>query len=128
MGWALTLFQLENSHVMEWSLWWRIDMEKRAFCSNYMYTFRSFPCIKINIKIDKITIIVHELYYFTCYLYSNLFSLKYISMVLKIQKICSFQHFLPSSVFNTVLTGKILSFNHIYIPNHYLFPYSFCNL
>ena len=56
-------------------------------------------------------------------------------------------------MFNTVLTGKLLSFNHIYIPNHIyiytihiyqyiytklsfnhiyipnqLFPYNFCNL
>ena len=30
-------------------------------------------------------------------------------MIKKIQKICSFQQFLPSSVFNTVLTGKSLS-------------------
>ena len=63
--------------------WWRIDSEKRAFCSNYMYTFRSFPCIKNDIKIDKITIVVHEHYYFTCNLYSNLFSLKYITQWLK---------------------------------------------
>jgi hypothetical protein len=34
----------------------------------------------------------------------------------------------PSSVFNTVLTGKLVSFNHLYIPNHYLFPYNFCNV
>ena len=80
MGWALTLFQVENSHVMEW---WRIDSEKRAFCSNYMYTFRSFPCIKNDIKIDKITIVVHELYYFTFNLCSNFFSLKYIPQWLK---------------------------------------------
>ena len=80
LGWALTLFQVKNSHVMEW---WRKDSEKRAFCSNYIYTFRSFPCIKNNIKIDKITIVVHELYYFTCNLYSNLFSLKYITQWFK---------------------------------------------
>jgi hypothetical protein len=43
LGWALTLFQVKNSHVMEW---WRKDSEKRAFCSNYIYTFRSFLCIK----------------------------------------------------------------------------------
>ena len=48
-----------------------------------MYTFRSFPCIKNDIKIDKITIVVHELYYFTCNLYSNLFSLKYITQWLE---------------------------------------------
>jgi hypothetical protein len=50
---------------MEWSIWWRIDSEKRAFCSNYMHTFRSFSCIKNDIKIDKITIVVHELYFFS---------------------------------------------------------------
>jgi hypothetical protein len=48
--------------------------EKRAFCSNYMYSFCSFSCINNDIKIDKITIVVHELYCFTCNLYSNLFS------------------------------------------------------
>ncbi len=48
-----------------------------------MLTFRSFPCIKYDIKIDKITIVVDELYYFTCYLYSNLFSLKFITQWLK---------------------------------------------
>jgi hypothetical protein len=107
LGWALTLFEVENSHVMEWSIWWCIDSENRAFCSNYMYTFRRFSWIKNDIKIDKITI-VHELYYFTCNLYSNIFSLKYITQWLKIQKIRSFLHFLPSSVFNTALTGKSL--------------------
>ena len=61
VGLALTLFQVENSHVMEWSIWWRIDSEKRAFCSNYMYTFCSFSCIKISIKVNEITILVHEL-------------------------------------------------------------------
>ena len=48
-----------------------------------MYTFRSFPCIKNDIKIAKITIVVDELYYFTCYLYFNLFSLKYITQWLE---------------------------------------------
>ncbi len=80
LGWALTLFQVENSLVMEW---WRIDSEKRAFCFNFMYTFCSFPCITNDIKIDKITIVVHQLYYFTCNLYSNLFSFKYITQWLK---------------------------------------------
>jgi len=83
LGWALTLFQVENSHVMEWSIWWRIDSKKSAFCSNYMYTFCSFSCTKISIKVNEITIVVHELYLYPCNLYSNLFSLKYITQWLK---------------------------------------------
>ena len=84
LGWGLTLFQVENSHVMEW---WRIDSEKRAFCSNYMCT--------ITLRV----------------IYTKTFFIKiYHTLVKKIQKICSFQQFLPSSVFNTALTGKWLSF------------------
>jgi hypothetical protein len=48
-----------------------------------MNTFRSFSCIKNQINIDKITIVVQELYYFTCNLYSNLFSLIYITQWLE---------------------------------------------
>jgi hypothetical protein len=55
---------------------WQKDSEKREICSNSMFTFRSFSCFKISIKVNEITIVVHELYLYPCNLYSNLFSLK----------------------------------------------------
>jgi hypothetical protein len=113
-GWPF--FQVENSHVMEWSIWWRIGMEKRAFCSNTMYTFRSFPCIENDNKIDKITIVVHELYYLTCNLYSNLFSLKYITQWFeKFRKYVVFSTFFRVPCLTRCLRGN---YSHLitYIP------------
>ncbi len=47
LGWALTLFQVQNSqHVMEWSIWWRIDREKGPFAPTTCILFVLFHVLK----------------------------------------------------------------------------------
>ncbi len=54
LGWALTLFQVENSHVMEWSLWWRIDREKGPFAPTTCILFVDFNELKLTLRLIKL--------------------------------------------------------------------------
>ena len=53
-GWALTLFQVENSHLMEWSISWRIDSEKGPFAPTTCILFGVFHGLKMVLRLIKL--------------------------------------------------------------------------